>query len=174
MISQDSSWSSKLSLSPFLLLTLSTRRVLNVTATDGQHFADVMPIEIILVDTEGYHADTSLNGENSAFECQDTGVAQRLGKILQQAEKNNRGKEDFPPTYSRYLANIHYPVFQRIPQSFYVNETASIGSTVFQASIHLLLKFLGTCNLASVCSKPVFISFICLITHCYPSSRLLT
>ena len=28
------------------------RRVLNVTATDGQHFADVMPIEINLVETE--------------------------------------------------------------------------------------------------------------------------
>ena len=106
-----------------------------MTATDGQHFADVMPIEINLVETEGFQGDTSLNGENSAFKCKETGVAQRLAKILQQAEKNNRGKEEFPPTSSRYLANIHFPVFERIPQSFYVNETAPIGGSVFQVSI---------------------------------------
>ena len=106
-----------------------------MTATDGQHFADVMPIEINLVETEGFRGDSSLNGENSAFKCKETGVAQRLAKILQQAEKNNRGKEEFPPTSSRYLANIHFPVFERIPQSFYVNETAPIGGSVFQVSI---------------------------------------
>ena len=106
-----------------------------MTATDGQHFADVMPIEINLVETEGFQGDSSLNGENSAFKCKETGVAQRLAKILQQAEKNNRVKEEFPPTSSRYLANIHFPVFERIPQSFYVNETAPIGGSVFQVSI---------------------------------------
>ena len=106
-----------------------------MTATDGQHFADVMPIEINLVETEGFRGDTSLNGENSAFKCKETGVAQRLAKILQQAEKNNRGNEEFPPTSSRYLANIHFPVFERIPQSFYVNETAPIGGSVFQVCI---------------------------------------
>ena len=106
-----------------------------MTATDGQHFADVMPIEINLVETDGFQGDTSLNGENSSFKCKETGVAQRLAKILQQAEKNNRGKEEFPPTSSRYLANIHFPVFERIPQSFYVNETAPIGGAVFQVSI---------------------------------------
>ena len=96
-----------------------------------------MPIEINLVETEGFRGDTSLNGQNSAFQCRETGVAQRLAKILQQAEKNNRGKEDFPPTSSRYLANIHYPVFQKIPQSFYVNETAAVGSPVFQVRIFI-------------------------------------
>ena len=105
-----------------------------MTATDGQHFADVMPIEINLVETEGFGGDTSLNGEMSSFKCKETGVAQRLAKILQQAQKNNRGKEEFPPTSSRYLANTHFPVFERIPQSFYVNETAPIGADVFQIS----------------------------------------
>ena len=114
-----------------------------MTATDGQHFADVMPIEINLVETEGFGGDTSLNGEMSSFKCKETGVAQRLAKILQQAEKNNRGKEEFPPTSSRYLANIHFPVFERIPQSFYVNETAPIGADVFQVSrvFHSSLPF---------------------------------
>ena len=75
-----------------------------MTATDGQHFADVMPIEINLVETEGFGGDTSLNGEMSSFKCKETGVAQRLAKILQQAEKNNRGKEEFPSTSSRYIS----------------------------------------------------------------------
>jgi protocadherin Fat 1/2/3 len=110
------------------------RRILNVTATDGRHFSDVMPIVINLVETEGFQADTSLNGENSLFECRETGVAQRLAKIMLQSEKSNRIKEEFPPTSSRYLGNIHYPVFQRIPQTFYVNETAPLGSLVFQVS----------------------------------------
>ena len=107
---------------------------MNVTATDGQHFADVMPIEISLVDTEGFNADSSLNGQNSVFHCKETGVAQRLGKTLQQAEKNNRARDKFPQTSNRYLANIHFPVFQKIPQSFYVNETVDIGTPVFQVS----------------------------------------
>ena len=113
------------------------RRILNVTATDGQHFADVMPIEINLVETEGFRKDTSLNGRNSMFECRTTNVAQRLEEILNTAERNNarNNDEEFSRTSSRYLANIHYPVFQRLPRSFYVNETAPIGSVVFQVSL---------------------------------------
>lgn len=112
------------------------RRVLNVTATDGQHFADVMPIEINLVETEGFRRDSTMNGRNAVFQCRTTNVAQRLREVLNSAEQSNaRNSEDeFPRVSSRYLANIHYPVFQRLPRSFYVNETDSIGSFVFQVS----------------------------------------
>ena len=58
------------------------RRVLNVTATDGQHFAGVMPIQMNFVETEGFRKDISLNGRNSMFHCQSTNVAQRLEEIL--------------------------------------------------------------------------------------------
>ena len=63
------------------------RRVLNVTATDGQRFADVMPIQMNFVETEGFRKDISLNGRNSMFHCQSTNVAQRLEEILKKAEQ---------------------------------------------------------------------------------------
>jgi hypothetical protein len=31
-----------------------------------------------------------------------------------------------------YLANIHYPTFQRLPKTFYLNETAPLGTEVFK------------------------------------------
>lgn len=112
------------------------RLVLNVTATDGQHFADVMPIEINLVETEGFRRDTSMNGRNTVFECRTTSVAQRLEQVLKSAEKSNSRNSDdeFPSISNRYLANIHYPVFQRLPRSFYKNETDPVGSFVLQVS----------------------------------------
>ena len=112
------------------------KRVLNVTATDGQHFADVMPIDINLVETEGFRRDTSMNGRNAVFQCRSSNVAQRLEEVLKKAEMNNarRNDDEFPSVSSRYIANIHYPVFQRLPRSFYVNETDPIGSIVFKVS----------------------------------------
>lgn len=119
--------------------------VLNVTAIDGQHYSDVMPIEIKLVETEGFRSDTSMNGRNSVFECKTTNVARRLEEVLKTAEKNNvrNSDDDFPRISSRYLANIHAPVFKRLPRSFYVNETDPVGSFVFQVS-----QFL--CNISAL------------------------
>ena len=108
-----------------------------MTATDGQHFADVMPIQINLVETDGFRRDGALRGRNAAFDCRTTGVAERMAEILQTAERNNapHSEEEFPATSSRYLANIHFPVFERLPRSFYVNETAALGSFVFQVRL---------------------------------------
>ena len=118
------------------------KRVLNVTATDGQHFADVMPIDINLVETEGFRRDTSMNGRNAVFQCRSSNVAQRLEEVLKKAEMNNarRNDDEFPSVSSRYIANIHYPVFQRLPRSFYVNETDPIGSIVFKVSFFSKFK----------------------------------
>ena len=84
--------------------------------------------EMELVDT----TYPSQGVRRSQFECRDSGVTRRLAAVLQQAETNSRGGHDFPASSSSYLANIHYPVFRPIPQSVYVNETASVGSPVFQ------------------------------------------
>jgi hypothetical protein len=42
-----------------------------------------------------------------------------------------------------YLANIHYPTFQRLPKTFYLNETAPLGTEVF--------KVISTCFSFKVC-----------------------
>lgn len=121
-----------------------TKRVLNVTATDGQHFADVMPIEINLVDTQGYRRDNSLNGQDAVFECKSTSVARRLTEMLAQSERSNVGEADdeFLVESRRYRANIHYPEFQPLPKEIRVNETTSVGTVVFQVGpSHLLSSY---------------------------------
>ena len=92
------------------LRTLPSRqREINVTATDGQHFADVIPIIIRIIDedenTNGYKSFE--NGNNlyqgnsnrntnyvisdysNLFKCKETDVAKRFTETLQIAERNN-------------------------------------------------------------------------------------
>jgi protocadherin Fat 1/2/3 len=89
------------------------RRELNVTATDGQHFADVTPItirlvndiddsddEVIVIDNDNDAKRSILKKKHrkvvasnwlsdTSFECKDTDVAKRLTTILAESEKNN-------------------------------------------------------------------------------------
>ena len=90
------------------------RRELNVTATDGQHFSDVTPITIRLVndyddsDDDVIVIDSVADGvrsikkkhrkvvtasnwhqSDSMFDCKETDVAKRLTTILAESEKNN-------------------------------------------------------------------------------------
>ena len=83
-----------------------------------------------------------MNGRNSVFHCRSSNVAQRLEEVLKKAEMNNarRNDDEFPSVSSRYIANIHYPVFQRLPRSFYVNETDPVGSIVFKVSFSLFFQ----------------------------------
>lgn len=81
-------------------------RELNITATDGTHFADVMRIQISLTDnrfggTSSHPFGGSLNGHlssvsgdsshamNALFECRETGVIHREAEMLANAERNN-------------------------------------------------------------------------------------
>lgn len=123
------------------------RRILNVTATDGQHFADVMPIEINLVETEGFYRDTSLEGRMLDFNCRNTNVAQKLTELMAEAEKNNRGSLE-PESNPVLLHNIHYPTFQRLPKSFYLNETDPVGTEVFK--VRNRLKYWSFVNLENM------------------------
>ena len=107
------------------------RRILNVTATDGQHYADVMPIEIRFVETQGFYKDTDLEGGLVKFDCRSTNVAARLTELMAEAEANNAaGPEDSAGPH--YIQNIHYPAFKRLPKSFYVNETDPVGTEIFK------------------------------------------
>lgn len=87
------------------------RRNINVTATDGTHFADVMRIEVHLLSTSRnveitdildanknaidnsnsnsiFNSKTDKNGL-VAFQCKETGVARRHAEMLALAESNN-------------------------------------------------------------------------------------
>ena len=113
------------------------RKVLNVTATDGQHFADVMPIQLNFLDSDNnpYSSNNRFvsNTKNKMvdFSCQTSDVALQLTKLLALAERNNRYSVDTGPDPVLYQ-NIHAPKFKRLPKSIYLNETAPIGSVVFK------------------------------------------
>lgn len=116
------------------------QRILNVTATDGQHFADVMPIEINLVETEGFYRDTGMEGRMVQFNCRTTTVAQRLTDLMAASEKNNQRSGDTEPN-PVFLQNVHYPTFMRLPKSFFLNETDPVGTEVFKVGLpHLIYK----------------------------------
>ena len=92
---------------PFKLLSLMKvmyefhiNRVLNVTATDGQHFSDVTPVEITMVAPSNgggrgrfVYSDGG-GGHGDYFECKETGVARRLTETMAKAERNNHADDE--------------------------------------------------------------------------------
>ncbi|CAK1577864.1 unnamed protein product [Parnassius mnemosyne] len=114
-----------LSLSCDLADVRTETRVLNVTATDGTHFADSASLTLHLVGGSG--------GDSSALECHDTGVAQRLIELLAAAERSNAPidfAEDFPLAPSRYGENLHVPEFIDFPIEVKVNESVALGTSL--------------------------------------------
>ncbi|XP_040169864.1 fat-like cadherin-related tumor suppressor homolog isoform X5 [Anopheles arabiensis] len=116
------------------------QRELNVTATDGTHFADTARIQISLVRNRR-NLGANLKAEDGAtFECRETGVAQRLTEIMAAAERNNMpGREagasggaadDFAMMPSRYGENVHAPEFVDLPLEVKINESVPLGTTI--------------------------------------------
>lgn len=111
-------------------------RDINVTATDGTHFADTMHIQVSLVDGKQGLNKKSSSDDTHIFECRDTGVARRLAETLATSERNNMpGREptandDFAMMPSRYGENVHSPEFLDLPVEVRVNESAPLGTTI--------------------------------------------
>ncbi|GBP81326.1 Fat-like cadherin-related tumor suppressor homolog [Eumeta japonica] len=100
--------------------------VLNVTATDGTHFADTTSMVLHLVRASAER--------RPAFECRDTGVARRLTDTLASAERANAPLaptlDEFALTPSRYGENVHAPEFIDFPVEIKVNESTALGTTL--------------------------------------------
>nr|XP_034195560.1 fat-like cadherin-related tumor suppressor homolog isoform X8 [Osmia lignaria] len=111
-----------------------TDRVVNVTATDGSHFADVNPVHMHLVNAKRNLGSQGriLTDQSGAFECRDTGVARRLTEAIAAAERNNVPSKDdeYALTPSRYGENVHAPEFIDFPNEIKVNESVKIGTTL--------------------------------------------
>ncbi|XP_038113282.1 fat-like cadherin-related tumor suppressor homolog isoform X3 [Culex quinquefasciatus] len=111
-------------------------REVNVTATDGTHFADTARIQINLVQNKR-NLGSNLKAEDGAmFECRETGVRQRLVDIQASAERNNMpgrdvsNGDDFAMMPSRYGENVHAPEFVDLPLEVKVNESIPLGTTI--------------------------------------------
>ncbi len=115
-----------------------------MTATDGQHFADVMPIELKFLDSDtSFTLSRYSNTKMVDFNCRTTDVAQHLTKLLALSERNNRFSSDTGVDPVLYQ-NIHTPSFKRLPKSLYLNETDPIGTTVFKVNM-FFSSFLLVC-----------------------------
>ena len=115
-----------------------SEREVNVTATDGTHFSDVVRVMIRLVNGKknlGSPERLLADGIGS-FHCKDTGVARRLTEVLAAAEKNNNmvGRsgqpEEFAMMPSRYGENVHTPEFIDFPVQIRVNESVPLGTSL--------------------------------------------
>lgn len=111
-------------------------RQLNVTATDGTHFADVNTITIKLANVK---RSTNTPGriildDSGSFECKDTGAANKLTQALTASEKNNypgyQDTEEFAMMPSRYGENVHTPELVNFPTNILVNESQPLGTTL--------------------------------------------
>ena len=119
------------------------RRELNVTATDGQHFSDVTPVTVRLINDYDDSDDvieidnvgdgvrsikkkhrkvvSAASWSDTSFECKETDVAKRLTTILAESEKNNaktptQDADDDPTKMpSRFGSNIHRPEIENVP-----------------------------------------------------------
>ncbi|XP_076767085.1 FAT atypical cadherin kugelei isoform X6 [Xylocopa sonorina] len=109
-------------------------RTVNVTATDGSHFADVNPVHMHLVNAKRNLGSQGriLSDQSGAFECRDTGVARRLTEAIAAAERNNMPSKDdeYTLTPSRYGENVHAPEFIDFPSEIKANESIKIGTTL--------------------------------------------
>nr|XP_037285827.1 fat-like cadherin-related tumor suppressor homolog [Rhipicephalus microplus] len=88
----------------------------NVTATDGYHFADVMTVQVHPVE------------QQASTECKDAGVIDKLRHQLQISEQN-QGNDHGEPTAASFLENRHSPQLSW-PKELAVNESTPLGSVL--------------------------------------------
>lgn len=95
---------------------------LNVTATDGHHFADVMAVRV-------------LPAAESSRECKDAGILDQLRRQLELSERNNApGTTQLDHgelTAASFLENRHSPELSA-PVELSLNESLPVGSVVGQ------------------------------------------
>jgi protocadherin Fat 1/2/3 len=115
-----------------------SEREVNVTATAGTQFSDVVRVMIRLVNGKknlGSPERVLADGIGS-FHCKDTGVARRLTEVLAAAEKNKNmiGRsgqpEEFAMMPSRYGENVHTPEYIDFPIEIRVNESVPLGTSL--------------------------------------------
>ncbi|RZC35664.1 fat-like cadherin-related tumor suppressor -like [Asbolus verrucosus] len=111
-------------------------REINVTATDGTHFADIARVHFKLVNAKrnSVAGGRLLSDDTGAFNCKDTGVARRLTEVLAAAENNNKPptEEEFPMMPTRYGQNLKSPEFVDFPDEIKVNESVALGTTLIR------------------------------------------
>ncbi|KAG8186896.1 hypothetical protein JTE90_023783 [Oedothorax gibbosus] len=103
-------------------------RTINVSATDGTHFADVMSIHLKVISSGN---NQRLADRGALMECRDVGVTDRYKKQLNLAQANNRNNDITEPTPTSFFGNKYSPEFPLgLPTEVWVNESLPVGSEV--------------------------------------------
>ena len=100
------------------------KRYINVTASDGEYYSDIMTVKIELTDglqsyfngsdSERKSGIKLFSTSQSVFECQDTGIREKYDRIAAMAEENNKigsNADEFVSLPVRYGENLHPPRF---------------------------------------------------------------
>ncbi|CAL4064237.1 unnamed protein product, partial [Meganyctiphanes norvegica] len=105
----------------------SSEKFLNVTATDGEHFADTLTVQMQLVRQRPFGGWVSIK-------CREMGVAKRLGEQLARAKEVNKNENVhlLPPSSSPI--NAHRPELQNFPLEIRLLENREIGQVVLQVT----------------------------------------
>ncbi|XP_064094852.1 fat-like cadherin-related tumor suppressor homolog isoform X3 [Macrobrachium nipponense] len=106
----------------------ASERVVNVTATDGQHFADTLSLRMHLERQQNPNVDKFAH-----LDCRSMGVVERLAEQLAKAAKNNRGDDSVtllsPPAD---VTNAHAPELVHVPLEVRVRENSEPGTVVLK------------------------------------------
>ncbi|XP_022242413.1 fat-like cadherin-related tumor suppressor homolog [Limulus polyphemus] len=114
-------------------------KYVNVSATDGQHFADIMSIRIKILSeahsrSMGDIRNRKPNNKDALVECRDMGVIDRMKEQMELGKNNNNQETEHDvtePTLASYVENIHAPQFLReLPNQIEVSEGVLLGTTV--------------------------------------------
>ena len=109
-----------------------SERSINVTATDGQHFADVMSIKMTLTGSRKRN-DLGDALVGPSFDCRNVAINNRLAEMTQTNKNGISAGSDateLPPLPFRYGQNIHPPEFFDFPAQVRVNESVAEGTAL--------------------------------------------
>lgn len=107
-------------------------RLLNVTATDGLHYANDMELRLQLVQPVG----STTNSPWADLKCTNTHVADQLARLMSQATANNEAKDEASVTFltQTYASNAHSPTIINPRKEMHIKENSDVGSVILKLS----------------------------------------
>ena len=107
-----------------------SERTLNVTASDGVHYADPMQLRLQLIQPRDYNSHSPL----SDLKCREMYVAQKLTQLLAEAAANNQMEDVTSRLFVKntYASNLHSPIIRNPPNELRIPEGSDIGSIVLK------------------------------------------
>ncbi|CAL4156542.1 unnamed protein product, partial [Meganyctiphanes norvegica] len=104
----------------------SSERYINITATDGQHFADTLNVRLQLV----YQRKSNVF---ASIDCKDMGVTNRLAQQLAKANEANRKDDSQSNVPASQLLNAHRPEL-KLPEEVSILENREPGTVVLNVT----------------------------------------